>query len=142
MTEANPLLVTIEANTDEVVCETLVASGQIYSREILSEAMFHAAYRGRMRVVEKLLECGADIDWVHGGDLGRTALLDAIEHNHFEVAKLLIKMGADIRAVDRWGSGALAIAITAEWDAEALWSSAPVATGDPVRRCGSGDRRD
>ena len=56
--------------------------------------LLHAARQGHLEVMEKLLDGGADIDQVGGGD-GTSPLLIAAINGQFDAAMLLLERGAD-----------------------------------------------
>ncbi len=65
-----------------------------------------AARTGSAATVRELLQGGADING-RGGDLGGTALDEAIIQNHPDIVNLLLASGADVNARDRLGETAL-----------------------------------
>ncbi len=62
----------------------------------------HAAYDGNSRIVQKLIEFGADI--LAQDSHGDTPLLLALRNQHADIALLLINAGADVNVIgsDRW----------------------------------------
>ncbi len=60
--------------------------------------LVHAAERGEIDAVRKLVAEGAQINW--RDYRGRTALLAATQRNRVEVARFLIQEGADVNAKD------------------------------------------
>jgi uncharacterized protein len=60
--------------------------------------LVHAAERGEIIVVRKLVAEGAQINW--RDHRGRTALLAATQRNRIEVARFLIQEGANVNAKD------------------------------------------
>jgi ankyrin repeat protein len=65
-------------------------------------ALQWAAWYDHISIIQKLLDHGADIE---AGDLssGRRALHEAAENGCYDVVKLLLTMGAEPDATDRWG---------------------------------------
>ena len=57
-------------------------------------ALLHAAREGHIEVAEALLDSGADIDQISGGD-GSSPLVSAVQNGHFDLALVLIERGAD-----------------------------------------------
>ena len=53
---------------------------------------------GDRLVVEQQLSAHADVNSNEGGT---TALIESLAHEHFEIAKLLLTNGADVRAADK-----------------------------------------
>ncbi|KAK3297983.1 ankyrin repeat-containing domain protein [Chaetomium fimeti] len=68
-----------------------------------------AAQEGRLRIVELLIQGGADLDEVDRR--GYTPLCRALEHGHGAVARLLIDEGADIEVRNGSGFRALLLAL-------------------------------
>ena len=67
-----------------------------------------AATRGILEEVEALLAGGAEIN--ARGDMGRTALHDAVAHGHYEVAKTLLEAGASPLIKDEFNATPIEIA--------------------------------
>ena len=57
-------------------------------------ALIYAADRGQLRMVETLLQRGANCNLRDG--YGRSAIDEALTHSHLDVARLLFKAGADL----------------------------------------------
>ena len=57
-------------------------------------ALLHATRQGHIEVAEALLDAGADIDQVSGGD-GSSPLVSAVQNGHFDLALVLIARGAN-----------------------------------------------
>lgn len=70
----------------------------------------YAAMLGHAKIVELLLQAGADIEYKHRE--GRSPLVLAVEANHAAVARLLIDHGADVQSTDMWGQSCLGYAAT------------------------------
>jgi ankyrin repeat protein len=70
----------------------------------------YAAMLGHAKIVELLLQAGADIEYKHRE--GRSPLVLAVEANHTAVARLLIDRGADLQSTDMWGQSSLGYAAT------------------------------
>ncbi|XP_072033016.1 uncharacterized protein [Amphiura filiformis] len=68
-------------------------------KQRLREDIIDAVIRGKRLDVESMLDQGADPNAGEGGYLTRkTLLILAIEHNHVEIANLLVQRGADLQA--------------------------------------------
>lgn len=74
-----------------------------------------------MLVIDRYPEC---VHW-HDAQTGQTALFIAINHEHLEIANLLIQQGADIHARDYQGISCLFKARMKGWDIEGV--------ADPMR---------
>ena len=72
-------------------------------------ALYMAAHRGRLNMVNKLLEAGSDVNAVTPH--GRTALLVAASRGHGDVMDALLEHGADSDVVDVDGETPSSIAI-------------------------------
>ena len=57
-------------------------------------ALLHAAREGHIEAAKVLLDAGADIDQISGGD-GSSPLVSAVQNGHFDLALVLIERGAD-----------------------------------------------
>ncbi len=70
-------------------------------------ALHHAASKGDVSEVERLLAAGANVDARTTGGFARnsTPLLIATRSLHFDVMRLLLDHGADIEARDDCGYG-------------------------------------
>lgn len=76
-----------------------------------STALSGAAVGGQLRMVQLLLERGADVNSINGV-LGRTALMNAAEMGHVDVARYLLARGADPELRDANGQTAREIAVS------------------------------
>jgi hypothetical protein len=65
------------------------------------EALMGAAQKGDLKLVQDLLEKGAEVN--AGDEHGRTALMAASEEGRLDVVKLLQEQGADVNARDETG---------------------------------------
>ena len=63
---------------------------------------YYAVQRGRKKIVEIMLEHGADVHST--GVWDETCLHCAIRHNHVDIVKMLVKAGCDIQATDDNGN--------------------------------------
>ncbi|EFM6078090.1 ankyrin repeat domain-containing protein [Escherichia coli] len=70
--------------------------------------MTQAAFLGETEVVSNLIKLGVDLD--ARGDLGRTALHEAVSNGYFDIVKLLVESGADLTIKDEFGKTALELA--------------------------------
>ena len=61
-------------------------------------ALHLAAFFGQSRVVEFLLEIGANVDAVSANKMKVTPLHSAVAHNHVEICENLLSKGADVNA--------------------------------------------
>ena len=77
-------------------------------------ALLHAVREGHTRTVLALLEAGADINGVSGGD-HTSPLLMATINGHFDLAMTLLGRGADPRVTSDAGATPLYGAINAYW---------------------------
>ena len=73
-------------------------------------ALHHAAKKGDVSEVERLLAAGANVDarttaYALGVTRSSTLLLIATRYKHFDVIRLLLDRGADIEACDSKGYG-------------------------------------
>lgn len=79
-----------------------------------------AARQGNIGAVTALLDAGADIDARTKGDQS-TPLLIAIINGHFDLAKLLIDRGADVRLAAANGVTPLYATLNVQWAPKALY---------------------
>ena len=68
-------------------------------------ALIHASYKNHLKVVQILIDAGADVD-IQDND-GRTALMWASSNDNLEVVQELIKAGADVNIQNNEGWTAL-----------------------------------
>ena len=87
---------------------------QLVGRQGGNAALHYAAREGHHDVVRTLLEAGADIDQVTGGDLS-SALLMAILNGHFDLAMWLLEEGADPNLQSDPGATPLYAAVHLQW---------------------------
>eukprot|EP00123_Amoebidium_parasiticum_P016691 comp23545_c0_seq1/m.39729 comp23545_c0_seq1/g.39729 ORF comp23545_c0_seq1/g.39729 comp23545_c0_seq1/m.39729 type:complete len:611 (-) comp23545_c0_seq1:721-2553(-) len=71
-------------------------------------ALSKAAYRGDLRLIEKLLSEGPYLD--QADFVGRTALMEASTTGKTDAVRLLLEAGADIEKKDQFGETALSLA--------------------------------
>lgn len=77
--------------------------------------LLHAARQGHVETIEALLDHGAEIDQIGGGD-GTSPLLIASINGQFDAAKVLLDRGADPNiASDLNGATPLFAAVNSEW---------------------------
>jgi ankyrin repeat protein len=91
-------------------------------------ALLIAARDGRVEAVAALLDAGADVNQMSGGDRS-TPLVMAIINGHFDLARFLLERGADPNPVNQDGLGALYATIDAQW-APAGGGPVPVTAND------------
>ena len=77
-------------------------------------ALLHAAREGHAGTVRALLEAGADIDQVSGGD-HTSPMLIAMINGHFDLAMELLEAGADPQLASAAGATPLFAALNAHW---------------------------
>lgn len=78
-----------------------------FTQNDVGETLLHVACdRGNMTIVSQLLANGAEVDPKEDVD-GMTPFMYAVMNDHWDVAKLLLRTGADIDAKDNYGTGAL-----------------------------------
>ena len=77
-------------------------------------ALLHAAREGHAGTVRALLEAGADIDQVSGGD-HTSPMLIAMINGHFDLAMELFDHGADPQLASAAGATPLFAALNAHW---------------------------
>ncbi|MEW6322660.1 MAG: ankyrin repeat domain-containing protein [Acidobacteriota bacterium] len=85
----------------------------------LSPLLF-AARQGHIDAARVLLDAGADVNQVSGGDQ-TSPLLIAIMNGHFDLAKLLIERGADVNAAAHNGATPLYATLNVQWAPKALY---------------------
>ena len=102
------LISTSEVGDDPRLLELMLRNGaDVGSLDSYNgTGLIRAADRGHVRIVEKLLKIGTDVD--HVNNLGWTALLEAIilgggDARHTEVVRLLVEGGADPNLPDGEG---------------------------------------
>ncbi len=88
-------------------------------------ALHYAARDGRRDEVMFLLENGADINSVTGGDLSSPLLMTVI-NGHYDLALELLEMGADPNLYSEDGAGPLFNAVQSRW-AHRTWYPQPTA---------------
>lgn len=85
------------------------APSEVHARIEEGDQPLHlAAWQGRKKIAEYLLDSGADIN--SHGHRGRTPLHYAVENDHPTIIKLLIERGADLNARTEPGCTALYLA--------------------------------
>ena len=89
-------------------------------------ALHYATRDGRSDVVSRLLEAGADVNQTTVGDVS-TPLLVAIINGNFDLAMMLLGVGADPNLVSEDGVGPLFATINNEW-ALRTWYPQPTAS--------------
>ena len=87
---------------------------QLVGRQGGNAALHYAAREGHHDVVRTLLQGGADIDQVTGGDLS-SALLMTILNGHFDLAMWLLEQGADPNLQSDPGATPLYAAVHLQW---------------------------
>jgi ankyrin repeat protein len=109
--ELNSLLISHARNGNIDGVSELLMRG--VDPDVMSEgnsAIGVAAEFGHFKVVQKLIENGADVNWKNSRN-GWTSLMHASRNGHESVVKLLIGAGADIDARDNDGMTSLIHAI-------------------------------
>ncbi|XP_031575031.1 serine/threonine-protein phosphatase 6 regulatory ankyrin repeat subunit B-like [Actinia tenebrosa] len=74
-----------------------------------NKTLFHAIKYGKEELVQKLIECGADVNATD--EDGRTALFYAVQKKKEKIVEKLIQCGADINATDETGETPLLYAV-------------------------------
>jgi uncharacterized protein len=108
------MLSAVEGNNVAQVRQLLASKLSPNSREDSRSSptfLTHAAYHGRLEIVQALLSAGASIN-ASDGDL-RTPLMQAAAQGHLEIVRLLLRSGAMPQYRDRWGQTALEISAAA-----------------------------
>ncbi|KAA0158469.1 hypothetical protein FNF31_05410 [Cafeteria roenbergensis] len=77
-------------------------------RSSLNLALFSAAKSGQTVMAGRLLDRGADLNFLHTGQ--RTPLMVACKHGHTLLARMLLRRGADLEARNEAGQTALMLA--------------------------------
>lgn len=95
-------------------------------------ALLHAARQGHRDAVMALLDAGADIDGVTGGD-GASPMLVATINGHWDLALELMARGADINLASHAGTTPLYAALNLQWAPKALY---PQPRAHDVQRVG------
>ena len=100
------LIATSEVGDDPRLLELTLRNGANSLDSYNGTGLIRAAERGHVRVVERLLQTGIEVN--HVNDLGWTALLEAIilgdgGRSHTEVVRLLLRAGADVNLADGEG---------------------------------------
>jgi hypothetical protein len=81
---------------------------QVPANGVGSKALFAAIARGRIDIVSRLIDAGANLNG--RSRQGYTALMIAASHGHEDIVQLLLDKGADLTTVDAEGRNALQIA--------------------------------
>ncbi len=77
-------------------------------------ALHYAARQGHIESAEMLLDHGADIDQLSGGDQSSPLLVSVINGN-YDLARMLVERGADVNIVSDDGVGPLFATLNIEW---------------------------
>lgn len=83
-------------------------------------ALLHAVRQGHTETALALVDAGADVNDVTGGD-GASAMLVATINGHFDLALELMARGADPNLASEAGTTPLYAAINAQWAPKALY---------------------
>jgi ankyrin repeat protein len=98
---------------------------QLVGKQGGNTALLYAAREGQAEAAQVLLEVGADIDQVSGGD--RTSpLLMATLNGHFDLAMSLLEQGADPNLASDPGATPLYLAVHLQWAPQSFFPQ-PVA---------------
>lgn len=98
---------------------------QLVGKQGGNTALHYAAREGNIEVVEALLDAGADINSVSGGD-HTSPLLSATVNGHFDLAMRLLERGADPTLASDPGATPLYIAVHLQWAPQSFFPQ-PVA---------------
>jgi uncharacterized protein len=98
---------------DEPQIKALSSTEQIGVQGGMS-ALHYAARQGHIESAELLLDAGADIDQVTGGDLS-SPLLVAVINGNYDVAMMLLERGADPNLLSDDAAGPLFATLNIEW---------------------------
>ena len=111
-----------DAAEDEIAAEVsdrpedrkILTYDQLVGRQGGNTALQYAAREGHAEAVELLLDRGADLNRVSGGD--RTSpLLIAMVNGHFDLAMRLLEHGADPNLLSDGGASPLYVALHLQW---------------------------
>jgi uncharacterized protein len=83
-------------------------------------ALLHAARQGNTSAVKALIEGGADVNEVSGGD-HTSPLLIATINGHFDLAMYLLEQGADPNLASNAGAAPLYAALNVQWAPHAFY---------------------
>ena len=87
---------------------------QLVGKQGGNTALHYAAREGHVEAVEALLEAGADVDELSGGDRS-SPLLVATLNGHFDLAMSLLERGADPSLASDPGATPLYLAVHLQW---------------------------
>ncbi len=114
-TETEPLTAAQREELDRPIEEPEPLSyGELVGGHGGMSALLHAAREGHTETVLALLDGGADIDGVSGGD-HTSPILIAMINGHFDLAMRLFELGADPHLASDAGTTPLFAAINAHW---------------------------
>lgn len=103
-----PLDAAVFANQEDIVCHLVKKGANIKINTGIWNILLHPIETGRRRIVERLIESGADIN---GTDmLGTSPLHKATSVGSIDLTHLLIRKGAKVNAQDKYGWTPLHIA--------------------------------
>ncbi len=98
---------------------------QLVGKQGGNTALLYAAREGHAEAVEALLEVGADVNRVSGGD-HTSPLLMATLNGHFDLAMRLLERGADPNLASEPGATPLYLAVHLQWAPQSFFPQ-PVA---------------
>ena len=103
------LLKGIRSKNLEMITEAIDNGADVNQQAMYGTPLFHAISRGKVEIVEVLLENGADIELVSAGT-DRTPLMYALKNGSSEVVRYLVQRGANVNARNKKGKHVLSFA--------------------------------
>ena len=106
------------------------ATSEATAAHVCNKALCHSAAHGSLRMCERLLLLGADINWVDAECFGATALMQAVFHGQTGSVRMLLAHSAKLELRNNtFGQTALAVACSrGQWEIAALLVNAGACT--------------